>query len=189
MLKEPKKEIVIERSKKTGWWTWRADWYNESDEWMCGTEGYGSSKRDARRRGKDAECPCCDNLKVANPLKKISIEPPFIDVEVVNGYLCNFTTYNTIGEKIKFSTSEISDNVAYWFFGIDCFDNTLSKKSDIVIAMLKIWGVYKGGKTQIAICKIHNLSDKYFNIIADKTWKTINIKFDEKDNLFWHITV
>lgn len=48
--------------------------------------------------------------------------------------------YNPEGEKIKFSTSEISDNTAYWIFGLDCFEPNLSERSELVIAMLKIWG-------------------------------------------------
>jgi hypothetical protein len=192
MAREPRKEIKVERSKTTGWWTWEANWYDENGEWMCGTGGHGSSKSDAKRQRKNAECPCCDSSKLAAKIenvKKIFIEPPLVDAEVVNGYLCNFSMYNPEGEKIKFSTSEISDNTAYWIFGLDCFEPNLSERSELVIAMLKIWGVYRRGKDKKAIMEIHNLTEEYFDIIADKSWSNINIKFDEEDNMYWDIIV
>ncbi len=187
MTKEPRKEINIRRSQSTGWWTWQAEWYDESGEWMCGLDGYGANKSDAKRRARNAECPCCKKSK--STTKKIFIDPPYVDAEVINGYLCNFSIHNPENKKVKFSTSEISDNTAYWLFGLDCFESDLSEKSELVIAILKIWGVYKGGKEKKAIIKKHNLTDKYFDIIANKSWSNINIIFDEEDNMHWNITV
>ena len=31
--------------------------------------------------------------------------------------------------------------------------------------------------------------EEYFDIIADKSWSNINIKFDEEDNMYWDIIV
>lgn len=193
MAKEPRKEINIRKNNGNAYsWYWLVEWYDEDGNLLNWTEGWTYSKKDAKKAAKEAEYPGPRNSKATikmDPVKKVSIEPPYVDAEVVNGYLCNFSMYNPEGEKIKFSTSEISDNTAYWVFGLDCFDPKLTERSELVIAMLKIWGVYRGGKDKKAIMEIHNLTEEYFDIIADKSWSNINIKFDEEDNMYWDITI
>jgi len=188
MKKEPRKEILIRRSRTTGWWVWEVSWYDNEGTWITGTMGYASSKKEARIMAKNADIPRGNHSKKAL-IKKTFIEPPFVDAEVVNGYLCSFSMYSANMEKVKFSTSEISDNTAYWVFGLDCFEPDLSERSEQVIAMLKIWGVYRGGKDKKSILKTNNLSERDYNIIADKLWNEIKIEYDEGYNMHWTVTV
>ena len=46
---------------------------------------------------------------------KIFIEPPLVDAEVVNGYLCNFSSI-ILRREDKFQLLK-SHNTAYWIFG------------------------------------------------------------------------
>ena len=188
-MKEPRKEIRISNSNGENCWLWRVYWYDENNNWMCSDMGTATSKREARRQANASECPCCSKLTKDPYKKEITIDPPLINAEVVNGHLCSFEMDNWQGKICKFTTSEIDENTAFWIFGLDCFDSNVSSPAKLVAAMLKIWGLYRGGNCKKSIMKLHNLNEEQFDMIVKKVWKTIIVKFDEQDNMYWDISV
>lgn len=185
----PEKIIHVYKSKTTGrCWYWTVGFVN--DQGQCVGETYfgqADTKREAKQAAKDVPMPTM--MKLSTSIKKlISINPPQVDAKIINGYLSEFTVYDPDDQKISFSTEEISQNTALWIFGIDdCFDSSLSEEYELVIAMLKIWRVFKGGVNRETVQNSHNLSDANFEDIVNRNWNEIIINIDENNNFIWDI--
>lgn len=194
MADKPKTEIKVERTNTTYSWYWAVVWYDEDGNEIGFCYGYENSKREARKEAKEASKgdPCYPEQKKravkADPTVsvKIHILPPHIDAKVINGHLAYFSIENPQGKRVVFSTHDISENTAFWVFGMDCFDPELSTKAELVAAMLKIWGVYvHGEESEKELKRIHQLSDEHFAIIAEKRWNQITIECYEDGSFNW----
>ena len=127
---------------------------------------------------------------VNNRTEKLS--PPNIDANVIHGDLVEFTIDDPVGnegDRKKFTTNEIPQNVALWLFGMDCcFDPTLSEKYELVSAMLKVWGVFKGGDNKDTIMDFHEMEPYVFEAIAERQWTEITITLNEENQiLHWDL--
>ncbi|MDR1878127.1 MAG: hypothetical protein LBQ64_01010 [Bacteroidales bacterium] len=172
------KNVNIYRSRATGWWHW--DVFCDEEKIA---EGNTNSKREARRQARAVDCYTPPIIKIA---------PPEISAIVGDGHLQSFKMFCPYMEEDKEHSvpEEMSENTAFWVFGLDCFDIKLSEQYELVSAMLKVWGVYKGGDSADTVKSLHNLSDQNFDIIAAKTWKTITINISEDESsLSWNITL
>jgi hypothetical protein len=172
------RSVIIGKSKKTGWWSWTV---------YCGNEpvagGSTITKKEAKRQAGQVECDTPPEIK---------IEPPIVSAIVNDGHLFSFEMYCPLTEENKnhLVPNDMSENTAFWVFGLDCYDNSLSKKYELVSAMLKIWNVYKGGDSADTVKTLHNLSDQNFDIISAKTWKKIKLTVNEDENkLYWDIII
>ncbi|HOS16814.1 MAG TPA: hypothetical protein PKX15_07395 [Bacteroidales bacterium] len=187
----PKKTIHVYKSKTTGrCWYWTVGFVNEQGQCVGETYfGQADTKREAKQAAKNVPMPTM--MKLPTSIKKIiSINPPQVDAKIINGYLSEFTVYDSDDQKISFSTEEISQNTALWVFEIDdCFDSSLSEEYELVIAMLKIWRVFKGGVNRETVQNLHNLSDSDFDTIVNRNWNEIKINIDENNNFIWDIII
>ena len=162
-------KFVIEQSTDNSHW-WR--WYCKDHS----HEGWSISKdmarKAARKNCKGESCIC----------------PPSYDAIIINGYLSSFAVENLFAQKKSFSVGEIPEPIFAYLFGYEAKEDLAYGKypdTDIVVANLKIWGIYKGGVLHKDVMKRHNLDMKQFDMLANHTWNRIILEIYEKGNYHW----
>lgn len=158
------KHYSITHSNTTDWWVWECK--------DGSAHGTAPSRAEARRLARE------------NCTGECLITPPAVDFEVVNGYLVDFQTLSLDDRNLYFTSGEISEDVFNYLFGFDVDCENL-RDADIVAAMLKIWGVYNGGRSMKSLMANHNLTSEQFAALSKKSWKTIELEIDEKNNYSW----
>lgn len=158
------KHYSITHSNTTDWWVWECK--------DGSAHGTAPSRAEARGLARD------------NCTGECLITPPAVDFEVVNGYLVDFQTLSLDDRKLYFTSGEISEDVFNYLFGFDVDCENL-RDADIVAAMLKNWGAYNGGRSMKSLMANHNLTSEQFAALSKKSWKTIELEIDEKNNYSW----
>jgi hypothetical protein len=161
------KHYVVEKSQTTGWWRWYCD---DSDPLVVHE---ARSRREARRAAREN----CKGEGV--------VVPPAVDMKYEHGYLAVFAARSLGGVMQKFSVGEINETTFDYIFGYHDILMEELKQEDIVIGILKIWGLYQGGITQIQIMKNHNLSKEDFANLVSKKWYGLIIDIDDYGTIYW----
>lgn len=163
------RRIKITRSSSTGWWTWTAG--------SC--SGWANTKREARRQAREAissgNCDC-------------TIIPPNGGVVVnnsLNGESSVVYFPNVDGTMMEYSFDEINENTAMWLLGSCNYIEEDSTPAERVVALLKVWGIYRGGLEMSDILLNHQLQEENFLILASKEWNYIIINIDNNENISW----
>jgi hypothetical protein len=159
------KKYDLWQSNKTWDWNWRCQDGSHS--------GNADSKRVAKREAKAA---CADSF---------AITPPPIDAQVNQGQLANFSVYNLDGERVSFSSAEISQETFLYVVGMDCANPKELDSAKIAAAILKIWGVYRGGMNADSIRKRHCLSTKQFDRLVQKKFAGMTLTVNDDGSLTW----
>ncbi|MBO7491224.1 MAG: hypothetical protein J6T59_02160 [Bacteroidales bacterium] len=145
--------------------------------WECtnnpSINGFARSKKEARQRAREN---CRDG--------EANITPPPVDYIVVDGVMTEFTFENLVGDEVTFYASEIPEDIFLYVFGYDKTDSDLLSKEDVIIAILKIWGVFKSGGTDVLAN--HNLSEAQGDILFESTWQSIILEIsDDETEYSW----
>lgn len=162
------KNYTLDKSASTGWWTWACK------DGSAG--GSAPSKGQARDLAKNA---CGDGGGL--------VTPPDVNAHVLRGYLASFTVADLDGKKITYSTQEISEAQFAFFFGLPCGKDEKIDKVDKVIAVLKIWGIYRGGLNAETIKKLHFLSDDDYGKLAERNYFGGSIIVEDDRTIRWNL--
>lgn len=93
---------------------------------------------------------------------------------------------NLFRSRRRFSVLELTENIFYWIVGSDKYCEEVSNDEEKVIAILKIWGIYKGGYAKNTIKETHNLTEQGFDKLKNKEWYGIKITISDEDgSLSW----
>jgi hypothetical protein len=159
------KKYTLEKSKVTGEWVWACK------------NGLGGGSSSSKELAKDAAKKACGSGFV--------LVPPDIDVHIYRGHLATFSVSNLDGDRVTFSAEEISQAAFQAIFGMEIGEREPSKPVDIVVALLKIWGVYRGGVSEEAIRKYHDLTPEIFGRLASKRIEGLTLTIDDDRKLKW----
>lgn len=159
------KTYSLDKSAVTGWWVW-----------SCNnglTGGSATNKEDAK---KEAEKACGSGFVLT---------PPPIDMRIYRGHLATFTVANLEGERVTFSAGEISGDLFQYLFGAPGATMEGVQPASAVVALLKMWGIYRGGVGEDAVRKHHALSADMFGRLAKRNFKRIKLTVAEDGQLKW----
>jgi len=157
------KTYKLEESALTGWWVW-----------SCGLKGgSASSKADAEKAAKKA---CGDSF---------ALSPPTFDAEFRRGYLTSFTVANLAGERKTFIEGEISGDLFQYLFGMQSSAVSKPQPAAVVVALLKMMGVYRGGASEEAVKKQHALSAEMFGCLANRKFEGVTLTVADDGRLAW----
>lgn len=159
------KNYDIDKSRVTGWWVWSCD------------DGSANGAEPTKRGARQAAAAACS--------QGYGVAPPPVDAELVGGHVTTFAVANLNGEKVRFTTDDISQDVLSHLSGMDCINPRALKSADIVAGALKIWGVYQGGTTEAAIQKQHGLTRKQFERLAGLRFKGMKLTIEDNGSLVW----
>jgi len=157
------KSYTLEESAVTGWWVW-----------SCGLKGgSATNKDDAEAAAKKA---CGDSFVLT---------PPPVDAQIYRGHLAAFTVQNLERERVTFSAGEVSEDLFQYLFGFANEGAAKLKPVAIVVALLKIWGIYRGGDSEEAVRNQHALSADVFGRLAKRKFGGLKLAVANDGKLKW----
>jgi hypothetical protein len=157
-----KKSYTLVKNKNTGGWFY----YCKNDPLLGSNVTPGASKREARRQA----AAHCDGVA--------KVVPPDVDADVRGGELTRVRVPGLDGEGRTYSGAEFPLEELSFAFGLDCFGTPRLSKRRKVAAVLKAFGVFRGGTTDVEIRRLHNMPMEVFDLIAQKNYSSIVVTVD-----------
>lgn len=119
------------------------------------------------------------------PQIDIQILPPNVNAVISCGYMDFFEIINPFNDEIEhFTSDEISENSLAWLVGLCFYDSSETERVELLIAQLKVWGIYRGGENENEIKNIYHLEQSQIEIILAKSWHHISLRkiMEEDEN-------
>lgn len=104
---------------------------------------------------------------------------------MVRGHVCKFQACDIFGKNKTYSTAEISEDIFYYIFGYEDYDANELDDVQVVVSLLKIWGIYKKGSTISSIRRNHNLTVEQYTKLYSREWLNLTIIIGDDEEISW----
>lgn len=156
----------LTKTVDTHWWRWEC----KGDPTIWGVE---VTKSLARQKAREA----CNDAYV--------ISPPDFYAETLKGAVKSFKAYDLGGTPVLFTMPAISEDAFYYVFGMDEMQAQNLSDLEKATAILKVWGLYRGGSSVEELKRRHYLNDSDFDQLIRRQVNGLEIFLEDDGSIQW----